>query len=206
MALSQSSISYHYSLPNETLHTVLDEGIRLALRHKVCAIPGSACGSLAARIDDIFWWGCNLPQVVFGAFWHVFWYYFIIQSCTHGGPWWMARCQVLLANCGCAMPTCLQPSALWRPSVWRCGGPAIPTSTSDQKMDEHGWKQHATWNFDEIWLSWEMRGIDWIDILVISCYFSSLLRLVWLSCRRTARPYWRNEQDQLLAASASQTF
>lgn len=54
MALSQSSISYHYSLPNETLHTVLDEGIRLALRHKVCAIPGSACGSLAARIDDIF--------------------------------------------------------------------------------------------------------------------------------------------------------
>ena len=193
------------------LHTVLDEGTRLALRHKVCAIPGSACGSLAAGIDDIFWWGCNLPQVVFGGFWHVFWYYFTIfhhpelhtrlprlhrwPMVAHGG-WPDVRCSGRTAAVLC------QPAF----SPVLCGGRAFEGVEAQRywhqrvikkwmKMDENN-MQHGT--LMKFGLSWEMRGIDWID-MVISCYFSSLLRLVWLSCRRTARPYWRNEQDQLLA-------
>ena len=169
------------------LHTVLDEGTRLALRHKVCAIPGSACGSLAAGIDDIFWWGCNLPQVVFGGFWHVFWYYFTIfhhpelhtrlprlprwHMVAHGG-WPDVRCSGRTAAVLC------QPAF----SPVLCGGRAFEGVEAQRywhqrvikkwmKMDENN-MQHGTlmkfgclekWEelIESIWLFHVISAVCW---------------------------------------------
>ena len=155
---------------------------------------GDDSRQLQPNLDhDIFWWGFPhfyLYQVVFGGVFGMFLdlsQFRTIQSCKAGCPasscWPMVACQVLLANCGCAMPTCLQPSALWRPSVWRCGGPAIPaTPMIDQKMDEHGREKHVPCNFDEIWPFWEMRGVD---LTAISAVFWGWLG--WVAEERPGR-------------------